>query len=75
MAKIIKEGQELPDRVTIVVSTLDEAAMEIHRQNMWEKGYRLESQILAHKFFQSDGRDVQELFEGKPMYAATFVKQ
>ena len=74
MAKIIQDGQELPDRVTILVSTLDEAAMEIHRQNMWEKGYRLESQIQAQKFFHSDGGEVRELFDGTSMYAATFVK-
>lgn len=65
----------LGERVTIIVPSLSQAAFEVHRQNMWERGYRLENKINAHKYFASDGYEINHLFEGKTMYAATFVKR
>lgn len=63
------------NRFTIIVPSLSEAALEVHRQNMWEKGYRLENSINSQKYFQSNGRDISKLFEGEAMYAVTFVKR
>ena len=65
----------LDERITIIVPSLSQAAFEVHRQNMWERGYRLENKITAHKYFASDGYEINHLFEGKTMYAATFVKR
>ncbi len=65
----------LGDRVTIIVPTPTQAAIEIHRQNMWDKGYRLESRIDSQTYFESDGHHINTLFEGKEMFAATFVKR
>ena len=65
----------LGDKVTIIVPSATHAAIEIHRQNMWSKGYRLESKIESQTYFESDGRDINALFQGKEMYAATFVKR
>jgi len=63
------------ERLTIIVPSLSQAALEVHRQNMWEKGYRLENSINSQKYFQSDGREISKLFEGETMYAITFVKR
>jgi len=63
------------ERVTIIVPSLSQVAFEVHRQNMWERGYRLENKINAQKYFASDGYEITHLFEGKTMYAATFVKR
>jgi hypothetical protein len=63
------------ERITIIVPSLNEAALEVHRQNMWEKGFRLENSIKSQKYFQSNGRDISKLFEGKAMFAVTFVKR
>ena len=63
------------ERVTIIVHSLSQAAFEVHRQNMWERGYRLENKINAQKYFESDGFEIKNMFEGKTMYAATFVKR
>ena len=63
------------ERFTIIVPSLSQAALEVHRQNMWEKGYRLENSINSQKYFQSDGREISKLFEGEAMYAITFVKR
>jgi hypothetical protein len=65
----------LDERVTIIVPSLSQAAFEVHRQNMWERGYRLENKINAQKYFESDGYEIKNMFEGKTMYAATFVKR
>lgn len=65
----------LDERVTIIVPSLSQAAFEVHRQNMWERGYRLENKINAQKYFKSDGFEIKNMFEGKTMYAATFVKR
>ena len=63
------------ERFTIIVPSLSQAALEVHRQNMWEKGYRLENSINSQKYFHSDGREISKLFEGEAMYAITFVKR
>ena len=68
-----QHGQQ-DDRITIIVPTFCKIAMEIHRQNMWEKGYRLESNVKQHMFMESDGKNTTPLFAGVHMYAATFVK-
>ena len=47
---------------------------ELHRQRMWDKGYRLESYSSEQAFFESDGKSVTSLFDGKPIFAATFVR-
>lgn len=73
MKSAIEAGTD--ERVTIIVPSLSQAAFEVHRQNMWERGYRLENKIHAQKYFESDGFDIKHLFEGKTMYAATFVKR
>ena len=65
----------LDERVTIIVPSLSQAAFEVHRQNMWERGYRLENKINAQKYFESDGFEIKNMLEGKTMYAATFVKR
>ena len=65
----------LDERVTIIVPSLSQAAFEVHRQNMWERGYRRENKINAQKYFESDGFEIKNMFEGKTMYAATFVKR
>jgi len=73
MSTHIDTGAE--ERFTIIVPSLSQAALEVHRQNMWEKGYRLENSINSQKYFQSDGREISKLFEGEAMYAITFVKR
>jgi hypothetical protein len=62
------------DRITIIVPSFCKIAMEIHRQNMWDKGYRLESSVKQHTFWEGDGKQTKTLFSGEQMYAATFVK-
>jgi hypothetical protein len=62
------------DRITIIVPSFCKIAMEIHRQNMWDKGYRLESNVKQHTFWEGDGKQTKTLFSGEQMYAATFVK-
>jgi hypothetical protein len=65
----------LDERVTIIVPSLSQAALEMHRQSMWERGYRLEGKINGQKYFEVDGYKIKTLFEEKTMYAATFVKR
>jgi hypothetical protein len=62
------------DRITIIVPSFCKIAMEIHRQKMWDKGYRLESNVKQHTFLEGDGKQTKTLFSGEQMYAATFVK-
>lgn len=62
------------DRITIIVPSFCKIAMEIHRQKMWDKGYRLESNVKQHTFWEGDGKQTKTLFSGEQMYAATFVK-
>jgi hypothetical protein len=65
----------IDERVTIIVPSLSQAALEMHRQSMWERGYRLEGKINGQKYFEVKDYKIKSLFEEKTMYAATFVKR
>ena len=65
----------IDERVTIIVPSLSQAALEMHRQSMWERGYRLEGKINGQKYFEVNDYKIKSLFEEKTMYAATFVKR
>jgi hypothetical protein len=59
-------------KITILASSFSEAAIMFHKQNLSAKGYRLTSRIESHRFYTSEGSELSELFEGKPIYAVTF---
>ena len=72
--QIQNPSNETSERITLIIPSFHTAALELHRQKMWDKGYRLERSISEQAFFESDGKSVTSLFDGKPMFAATFVK-
>ena len=72
---IQQAGGEMSDRITLIIPSFHVAALELHRQRMWDKGYRLESSISEQAFFESDSKSVASLFDGKPIFVATFVRR
>lgn len=63
-----------PQRITVLSEEFTPAAMEFHRRNMSEQGYRMEGGVTQEKFFLTDGiKETEELFDGKTYYAVTFV--
>lgn len=67
---------ELPERITVLAKDFTPAAMEFHRRNMSEKGYRMEGQIVPRKFQMIEGMGApKDLFEGEMFYAVTFVRK
>ena len=67
---------DLPERITVLARDFTPAAMEFHRRNMSEKGYRMEGQIVQRKFQMIEGMDApKDLFDGDLFYAVTFVRK
>lgn len=67
---------DLPERITVLAREFTPAAMEFHRRNMSEKGYRMEGQIVQRKFQMIEGMDApKDLFDGELFYAVTFVRK
>jgi hypothetical protein len=67
---------DLPERITVLAREFTPAAMEFHRRNMSEKGYRMEGQIVRRKFQMIEGLGApKDLFEGELFYAVTFVRK
>ncbi|NIJ40312.1 glyoxylate utilization-related uncharacterized protein [Parvibaculum indicum] len=67
---------DLPERITVLARDFTPAAMEFHRRNMSEKGYRMEGQIVQRKFQMIEGMDApKDLFDGELFYAVTFVRK
>jgi len=65
-----------PERITVLAKDFTPAAMEFHRRNMSEKGYRMEGQIVQRKFQMIEGMGApKDLFEGELFYAVTFVRK
>jgi hypothetical protein len=74
MADETKPGE--PERITVLAKDFTPAAMEFHRRNMSEKGYRMEGQIVQRKFQMIEGLGApKDLFDGEFFYAVTFVRK
>ena len=66
--------QEKPERISVLSREFTPAAMEFHRRNMSEQGYRLEGKITQHKLLLTDGLgEPRDLLDGEIYYVATFV--
>ncbi len=71
-----KDTSNLPERITVLAREFTPAAMEFHRRNMSEKGYRMEGQIVRRKFQMIEGLGApNDLFDGELLYAVTFVRK
>jgi hypothetical protein len=67
---------DLPERITVLAKEFTPAAMEFHRRNMSEKGYRMEGQIVQRRFMMIDGLGApKDLFDSELYYAVTFVRK
>ena len=62
------------DRITIISESFEAAALEFHRSKLASKGYRMDGKISSQKFEYVDGPERKDLFDGKPMYAVSFIK-
>jgi hypothetical protein len=61
-------------QITIIAESFESAALEFHRRNLAEEGYRLAGPISTSRLEMLDGNDRDVMFDGKPMYMVTFVK-
>lgn len=69
-------GEKDAERITVLAEEFTPAAMEYHRREMGRRGYALSGPIVAHRLLVIDGPgEPRELFDGRPMYAATFVRR
>jgi len=71
----MSDENEERERITVLAKDFTPAAMEFHRSHMAEKGYRMEGSIVQRRFQILEGmQEPQDLFEGEPFYAVTFVR-
>ena len=64
------------DRITVLAREFTPAAMEYHRREMGKRGYELHSAIKQQSFHVIEGPgEPTALFDGEPMWAATFVRR
>ena len=65
-----------PERITILAREFTAAALEFHRGKMAEKGYRMEGSITPRNFKIIEGvGEPEDMFDGEPLFAVTFVKR
>ncbi|MEM9704486.1 MAG: AMP nucleosidase [Pseudomonadota bacterium] len=65
-----------PERITILAREFTAAALEFHRGKMAERGYRMEGSITPRVMKMIEGvGEPQDLFDGDPLFAVTFVKR
>ena len=73
--KSMSDENEERERITVLAKDFTPAAMEFHRSHMAEKGFRMEGSIVQRRFQILEGmQEPQDLFEGEPFYAVTFVR-
>ncbi len=63
------------DRITIIAESFEAAALEFHRRNLSAEGYRMAAPIAMSRFEILEGPERKDLFDGKPMFTVTFVKE
>ena len=69
------ENEDKRERITIVAEAFTPVAMDFHRRQMADKGYRVEGPIVRRQLFLTDGMSEPEpLLGGKTYYTITFVK-
>ena len=73
--KKLREDNMNDDRLTIIASSFEEAAIEFHRRKLSSKGYRMDGRIASQRFQFMDGHETKDLFDGKMMFAVSFVKE
>ncbi|NBB82543.1 MAG: AMP nucleosidase [Alphaproteobacteria bacterium] len=67
---------DLPDAITVLADEFTPAAMEYHRRELGKRGYELAGPILPRTMYRLEGPAAPSpLFDGKPQYAATFVRK
>ncbi|MEE2705397.1 MAG: AMP nucleosidase [Pseudomonadota bacterium] len=72
----MNDSEKKIERITVLAKEFTPAAMEFHRKNMSEKGYRMEDRIVPRKFQMIDGPgNASDLFNGEEYYSVTFVKE
>ena len=72
----MNDSEKKIERITVLAKEFTPAAIEFHRKNMNEKGYRMEDRIVPRKFQMIDGPgDAKDLFNGEEYYSVTFVKE
>lgn len=73
--KSMSDENKERERITVLAKDFTPAAMEFHRSHMAEKGFRMEGSIVQRRFQILEGmQEPQDLFEGEPFYAVTFVR-
>lgn len=63
------------DRITIIAESFEAAALEFHRRNLSAEGFRMAGPITMSRFEILQGPERNDLFDGKPMFSVTFVKE
>ena len=61
-------------QITIIAENFEAAALEFHRRNLSEEGYRMAGPISSSQFERLDGAKREVMFDGKTMYVVTFIK-
>jgi len=62
------------DCISIIVDDISQAGLIIHKYDMWNKGYRLASNIMPHRIVHSDGKNLEAVYD-EPKYLVTFQKR
>lgn len=71
-----KDKDDQPERVTVLATEFEPAAMEFHRQRLGRLGYAIEGPITRHKFYMASSTgETTEMLDGKLYYAATFARR
>ena len=71
-----EDKSDQPERITVLATEFEPAAMEFHRQRLGRLGYAIEGQITRHKFYMASSTgETTEMLDGKLYYAATFARR
>jgi hypothetical protein len=70
----IHHSNDCDEFVTIIGANMAEIHAEFQAQGLSDREFSIVHRIGRHRFTRVDGNDVEHLFSGKPMIAATFTR-
>ncbi len=69
------QQNELLDTITIIAPSVKEAMEQFKKKGLDSLGYAIAGKIVRQQFSLINSNGSEQMFDGKPMFAATWVRK
>ena len=70
----MRQGNDCDEFITIIGASMAEIHAEFRAQGLADREFSIVHRIGRHRFTRVNGGGAEQMFEGRPMIAATFAR-